>query len=287
MIKLTQVSKRVGTFCLRDINLELPKGYMIGLIGANGSGKTTLLHILMGLYQPNAGQVEILGKTFSEDERLLHDITGVVLQERLYEDYMTLQENANYYGKFYSKYDEPYFLQLIKKYGLDPKQKYKHLSKGEELKFQFAFALAHYPKLLLLDEPTGNFDPEFREEFLAAVKDFIRDGEHTVILATHLTDDLDKMADYLVYLENGTVLLATDIETLRENYRIVAGENYKMQLLPEKRIIYMEQGAFATKALVRHRKIDTYEMSYTVTIPTIEEFMYFVTKRNIEKKIIN
>ena len=210
MIKLTQVSKRVGTFCLRDINLELPKGYMIGLIGANGSGKTTLLHILMGLYQPNAGQVEILGKTFSEDERLLHDITGVVLQERLYEDYMTLQENANYYGKFYSKYDEPYFLQLIKKYGLDPKQKYKHLSKGEELKFQFAFALAHYPKLLLLDEPTGNFDPEFREEFLAAVKDFIRDGEHTVILATHLTDDLDKMADYLVYLENGTVLLATD-----------------------------------------------------------------------------
>ena len=87
------------------------------------------------------------------------------------------------------------------------------------------------------------------------------------------------MADYLVYLESGTVLLATDIETLRENYRIVAGENYKMQLLPEKRIIYMEQGAFATKALVRHRKIDTYDMSYTVSAPTIEEFMYFVTKR--------
>lgn len=279
MIRISQVSKLLGTFTLKNINLEIPQGYIIGLIGANGCGKTSLLHILMGLYKPNSGEVELMGKNYKENEDELHDMIGIVLQERLYEDHMTLQENAAYYGRFYSAYDEKYFLQMLESYGLDAKKKYKQLSKGEELKFQFAFALAHHPKLLLLDEPTGNFDPEFRDEFLSALKDFIADGEHTVILATHLTDDLDKIADYIIYMENGSILLATDIEDIRSRYRIVAGEDYRMKLLPEQRIIHMEKGEFATKALIRHRKVDEYDLSYTVSVPTIEEFMYFITKR--------
>ena len=115
---------------------------------------------------------------------------------------------------------------------------------------------------------------------MKSLKDFIADGEHTVILATHLTDDLDKMADYIIYMENGSILTAMDIEELRSKYRIIAGEDYRMKLLPEQRIIHMEKGEFATKALIRHRQIDTYDSSYTVNAPTIEEFMYFVTKRN-------
>ena len=280
MIKLNKIRKLIGTFYLRDITLEIPEGYIIGLIGANGCGKTSLLHVLMGLYKQDSGEIELMGMKYPEDEAKLHDQIGVVLQERLYEDYMTLQENAAYYGRFYSNYDEAYLLELLKNYDLDPKQKYKGLSKGEELKFQFAVALAHHPKLLLLDEPTGNFDPEFRNKFLKSLKDFIADGEHTIILATHLTDDLDKMADYLIYMEEGRVLTAMDIEELRSKYRIIAGEEYRMKLLPEQRIIYMEKGEFATKALIRHRLIDTYDACYTVSVPTIEEFMYFVTKRN-------
>lgn len=279
MIKLNKVEKLLGTFRLKDIILDIPTGYIIGLIGANGCGKTSLLHILMGLYQPNEGEVELMGLNYKEHEDELHDMLGVVLQERLYEDHMTLQENAAYFGRFYSQYDERYFLQMLERYELDAKKKYKSLSKGEELKFQFAFALAHRPKLLLLDEPTGNFDPEFRDEFLTSLKDFIADGEHTVILATHLTDDLDKIADYIIYMEKGSILLATDIEDIRTRYRIVAGEDYRMKLLPEQRIIHMEKSDFSTKALVRHRKIDEYDASYIVSVPTIEEFMYYVTKR--------
>ena len=279
MIKLSHISKYIGHFKLADISLGIPEGYIIGLIGANGCGKTSLLHILMGLYKAETGEMELLGMHYPEDEAKLHDAMGVVLQERMYEDYMTLQENADYYGRFYSNYEEAYFLKLIKSYGLDPKKKYKGLSKGEELKFQFAFALAHHPKLLLLDEPTGNFDPEFREEFLGALKNFIADGEHTVVLATHLTDDLDKIADYIIYMERGHILTAMDIEELRSRYRMIAGEDYRMKLLPKERVIHMEKGEFSTKALLRHRPIDSYDISYTVSIPTIEEFMYFVSKR--------
>lgn len=264
---------------LRDVTFEIPCGYIIGLIGANGCGKTSLLHVLLGLYQPHSGELEIMGKSYPSDEQKLHDMIGVVLQERLFEDAMTLHENAKFYGRFYSNYDEPYFLQLLKTYDLDDKKKYKNLSKGEELKFQFAFALAHYPKILILDEPTGNFNPEFRAEFLKTLKDFIKDDEHTVILATHLTDDLDKIADYLIYMEDGYVLFATDIEELRSRYRMVAGDDYKMNLLPQKSIIHIEKNAFSTKALLRHHKISEYDKQLTVTIPTIEEFMYFVSKR--------
>ena len=285
MIKLDKVRKLIGNFMLRDVSLEIPEGYIIGLIGANGCGKTSLLHVLMGLYKPDSGNVELMGMQYIHEEAKLHDSIGVVLQERLYEDYMTLQENAVYYGRFYSNFDEAYLLELLETYGLDPKRKYKGLSKGEELKFQFACALAHHPKFLILDEPTGNFDPDFRDEFLKSLKDFIADGEHTVILATHLTDDLDKMADYIVYMEDGKILTAMDIEELRSRYRIVAGEDYRMKLLPENRIIHMEKGEFATKALIRHREIDTYDGSYTVSAPTIEEFMYYVTKRDRRNEI--
>ena len=279
MIKLNNVKKLLGTFQLRDITLDIPSGYIIGLIGANGCGKTSLLHVLMGLYQPNSGDVELMGKSYSNQDDEIHDMLGVVLQERLYEEHMSLQENAAYFGRFYSQYDEKLFLQMLERYGLEPKKKYKHLSKGEELKFQFAFALAHRPKILLLDEPTGNFDPDFREEFLMVLKEFIADGEHTIILATHLTDDLDKIADYIIYMEKGSILMATDIEDIRSRYRIVAGEDYRMKLLPENKIVHMEKNEFSTKALVRHRKIDEYDGGYSVSVPTIEEFMYYVTKR--------
>lgn len=278
MVKLEQVYKHLGDFSLQDINIELPKGYICGLIGENGAGKTTLLHLIMGLYKPAKGELAVMGKSFTEDEAVIHDDMGVVLQEKLFEDYMTLQENASYYGRHYSAYDEEYFLQLLKRYELEPNRKYKQLSKGEELKFQFAFALAHHPRLLILDEPTGNFDPEFREEFLKDLKDFIADGERSVILATHLTEDLDRIADYIIYLEDGKVLLSQDIEELRDSYRLICGEAYKIRLLPKGNIVYMENGEFGARALIQHRRRFVYDKEVTVTRPTIEELMYFMTK---------
>lgn len=278
MLQVSNVSKKLGTFQLQNMNIELPAGYIMGLIGPNGSGKTTLLHLLMGLYKADEGEITIFGKQYENDEHAIHEEIGVVLQERLFEDYRTLQENADYYGKYYANYEAEQMRSYLEEFELDPNRKYKGLSKGEELKFQFAFALAHKPKLLLLDEPTGNFDPEFREEFLKELKNFIADGEHSIILATHLTEDLDQLADYIVYLEKGEQLLAMDIETLHDTFRMVAGDAYKIRTLPQENIIHMEEGTYGAKALVRHRRRFLYT-GLTVTEPTIEELMYFITKR--------
>lgn len=282
MIQITGVTKKLDKFSIKDISLEIPDGYITGVIGLNGAGKTTLFHLMLGLYVPDQGEIVIDGMKYADQERAIREKTGVVLQERLFEEYETLEGNAAMYGRYYGNYQDGKMHGLMQQFGLNPKQKYKTLSKGEELKFQFAFALAHNPKLLLLDEPTGNFNPEFREIFWQQLRDFIADGEHSVILATHLTDDLDRMADYIIYMEKGEILLDSDIERIRTEYRMIQGENYKVKLFPSDYVIAMEEGAYGAKALVRHKKRFDYANLVT-SAPTIEELMYFMTKRKNQK----
>ena len=278
MIKLEGVSKQLDKFSVKDISLTIPDGYITGLIGRNGAGKTTLFHLILGLYRPDVGSITINGMQYDDSERAIREQLGVVLQERLFENDMTLEANAQLYGQYYPTYKSNLMQELLQEFELKGDQKYKTLSKGEELKFQFAFALAHEPKILLLDEPTGNFDPEFREIFWQKLHEFIADGSHSVVLATHLTDDLDRMADYLIYMDNGKIHLAEDIETIRGNYRIIQGENYKLRRFHPDYVIALEEGNYGGKALVRHKKRFDYD-GFAVSPPTIEELMYFMEKQ--------
>lgn len=278
-IEFADVKKKSGNFTLGELQFDIPAGYIIGLIGPNGSGKTTLLHLLMGLYNPSEGEIKVDGMTYEDGEKVLLDNLGVVLVEDLFEGSLTLLENGRDYGKYYSRYEEKILIEYLGRFDLNPNQAYRKLSKGQKLKFQLAFALAHKPKLLVLDEPTGNFDPSFRDEFFRILKEFMADGEKSVILATHITEDLDRVADYIIYLEKGKQMFAGDVETLRESYRIVVGENYKIKLLAPEKIIHTEEGAYGTKALVKHTRRSLYDKEVTVMVPTIEELMYFMTKR--------
>lgn len=279
MVQVKDVSKHLGSFHIRNISFELPAGYIMGLIGPNGAGKTSLIHLLLGLYRPEEGEILIDGMDYQSKEREIRELIGTVLLEEMFDRGLTLGQNADYYGSYYKEYDRQVLESYLKRFGLTLERKYGKLSKGEELKFQLAFALSHGAKLLLLDEPAGNFDPEFRKEFFTVLKEFIADGTRSVIISTHLTEDLDRMADYITYLEKGQCLIATDIETLRDSYRLVTGEPYKIKLIPQENIIHTEEGAYGTKALVRHRRRYHYDSELAVTVPTIEELMYFMTKR--------
>ena len=279
VIEVKQLKKQLGKFSLGEMSFELPMGYIIGLVGENGAGKTTLLHLLLGLYQPDGGQVNVLGECYEQAEAQIRQQLGFVLQERLFIDHETLISNADIYGTYYEKYDRELLKDYLEEFGLDPEKKYRKLSKGEELKFQFAFAMSHKPKVLIMDEATGNFDPKFREKFLEHIKDFIKDGDRSVLLATHLTQELEQMADYIMYIEKGKLLFSYDIETLRSRYRVVTGEEYKIKLLPKDKMICMEKGKLSTRAFIRYRRHYAYDKELTLTVPTIEEVMYFITKR--------
>lgn len=279
ILQMKNVTKRLGSFRIKNISFELPEGYIMGLIGPNGAGKTSLIHLILGLYRPMEGEILIDGMDYRSKEREIRELIGTVLLEEMFDRGLTLGQNADYYGEYYRAYDRQILENYLKRFGLVLERKYGKLSKGEELKFQLAFALSHGAKLLVLDEPTGNFDPEFRREFFEVLKEFIADGTRSVIISTHLTEDLDRMADYITYLEKGKCLIAADIEELRESYRLVTGETYKIKLIPQENIIHVEEGTYGTRALVRHRRRYNYDGALAVAVPTIEEFMYFMTKR--------
>lgn len=276
VVTLQNISKRLGSFSLTDISLSLPGGYITGLIGQNGAGKTTLLRILLGLYRPDAGNVRIDGRSYRDQEIWIRERTGAVLLEELFERGLTLRENGAVYGRFFPRYRQELFEDFLVRFALTPERRCSDLSRGERLKLQLAFALSHDARLLVLDEPTGNFDPEFRRAFFEVLKEFIADGERSVVLATHLTDDLDRIADYIVYLENGRSLFAGDVETLRAQYRIAEGDGYRLRALPGESVIYMQEREHGARALVRGMVSDP---GLTFRAPALEELMYFLSKR--------
>lgn len=279
MIEVRGLSKKLKNFQLDNLSFTIPTGYICGLIGQNGAGKTTLLHLLLGLYQTDEGELLFDGMTYANEEKRIHNKIGTVLTEELFDASLSLVQNGDAYGRYYDAYDKKAMEDYLELFGLEKNRKFGRLSKGEKLKCQFAFALSHDARLLILDEPTGNFDPEFREQFFKILKEFIADGSRSVVLATHLTEDLDCMADYLIYLEKGKQVFAGDIEAFRDSYRIVSGEAYKIKLLHKEKIIHMEENSYGAKALVVHSRLNHYDRELQVVYPSIEEFMYFYTRR--------
>lgn len=277
MVHLEQVYKAIGSFSLRDISFDLPEGYICGLIGENGAGKTTLLHILAGLYKADKGTLSLFGKDYLQHEAWAKQQIGTVFHGDWFVSGDSLVKNADGYGRFYERYDGKLLRTYLSEFQLDAKRKYKDLSKGEQLKFALAFALSHQPKLLLLDEPSANFDREFREQFHHILREFISDGTKSVILSTHITSDVERFADYILFLQRGKQQLFGDIETIRADYRMVFGETYKIRLLKDS-IIYMgDEEDGQCSALVKNcRKIAEKELKQWE--PSVEELMYGMTK---------
>lgn len=279
MIKILDVDKSFGRFAINNVSLELQSGYLYGIVGRNGAGKTTLLNMLLGLIKPDSGELTIDGLNYQENEKEIHDIFSEVLVDELLDSTLSVSENGRFYGALYSGFDLQQYLNLCDSFDLDINKHFGKLSKGQKLKCQFAFALACNSKYLILDEPTANFDPEFRRKFFEAIREYMKNGENTVIMATHLTDDLDREADYLIFMDKGSVVFSGDIETFRDSYRIVAGEKYKLKLIDSSKMIYLEEREYGgAKALVKHKKHDNYDSEIKSASPTIEEFMYFYCK---------
>lgn len=275
ILTTTNLRKKLGTFTLNDLHFELPAGYICGLIGENGAGKTTLLQILAGLYEYE-GTIRLCGKEYRANQAELQQEIGCVFHQEWFDEGDSLITNSRHYGTYYKNYDEVLLKSCLDRFQLDAKKPYRKLSKGEKLKFAFAFALAHHPKLLLLDEPSASFDPAFREAFHQILREFTADGTKSVILSTHITSDVERFADYLLFLKDGRQILYGDIETVRNQYRMVAGENDQLKAFGG-RLIYMEKTSVGSRALVEN-KCETYDSTLKVWEPSVDELMYYLTK---------
>ncbi len=191
---------------------------------------------------------------------------------------LTGSEIEKFMSRLYKNWDEPLFYQLLKQFKINPAKKVKELSRGMKMKLSIAIALAHHPKLLILDEPTSGLDPIVRDEILDLFLHFMEEEEHTILFSSHITSDLEKIADSITFIHEGEIVFSESKDVLLYEYAIWKGSQQELKDLPEDAIVRMRQGIYGVEALVRKNRIHSI---FPTTRPTIEELMVFLTKGDI------
>lgn len=218
-IALKGVRKEYGEFALRDIDLELPVGQVMGLVGVNGAGKSTLLRLLMGLVRADGGEVEVSGQRLPQAQAAAKRDIGYASDDmRLYRG-QTLRWHMDFIRSTYSRWDEAYAQDLLKRFDLKPQQKLGGFSHGQRVKALLLLIFARHPRLLLLDEPTTGLDPVARGEVLDALADVLRDEQRSILFSSHNTADIEQIADSITFLHGGRIVASRDKESFLDNWR--------------------------------------------------------------------
>ena len=276
--------RSIQSFSLKNFDFTIEPGYIVGMIGCNGSGKTTLIHTILGVFQPDEGEIIVDGHDRKQEAYEAKQEIAFVTDEMIFPIGMTAVDIGKCFGPCYRAFDYKKYISLCERFQIPLKKIMKKLSTGMKIKVQLAFAMARDAKLYVFDEPSAGLDPVFRRELMDYFFEIVADGDKSILLSTHLTEEMDRIADYITYIEKGKELFSVDIETLHDTYRIVQGETYKLRLLRKEDVIYLEEGKYMSKALIRYYPKHPYDSVLTLTVPTIEELMYFMTKRGKKEK---
>ncbi len=222
-LKAEGLSKKYKGFWLKDISLDIPPGSILGLLGKNGAGKTTMIKILAGHTPKNSGKIWVNGMDMGKAQVEAQSQIGFVLDGPMFLETRSLWGNGMAFGRFYPGFTAEGWKKWLSVFGLQGTAKLRELSKGERVKFQFAFAVAHHPRVLLLDEPTGNLDPVSRKEFLDILLDVVEEEQISVLFSSHITSDLEKTADQIALLEQGKLLYTGSMERLLGRFCLIKG----------------------------------------------------------------
>jgi len=224
ILEVSGLNKSFTDFSLSDVNFALPKDCITGFIGINGAGKTTTIRTILGLSKKDSGEITIFGKDMKKAEHEIKNRIGVVLDEGCFYDDLTMGEMKGVIAPSYSSWKEKAYKDYMDRFSLNPKQKISTLSKGMRMKFSLTLALSHEADLLIMDEPTSGLDPLVRSELLGIMADYMKQGSKGVFFSTHITSDLDKIADMLILIHGGRILFEHEKDFLLDNFRLVKGD---------------------------------------------------------------
>ncbi len=278
-IEIRKLKKKYDdNFELGEINLDIPSGYVIGLIGENGAGKTTLIKSILSIINIDSGDIKIFNKN-NKDEYLVKEDIGVVLDGMFFPEIMTINDINIVMKSIYKNWDSELFNKYLRKFKLSKSKKIKELSKGMRKKLEIVTALSHHPKLLILDEPTSGLDPVVRNDILEIFLDFIRDEEHTILFSTHITSDLEHIADKIVFIDNGKVILNENKDELLDNYGALKCSIDSFSKIDKDDIIRYKKNKYNYEILVSDRnKISKKYKDCVVDKITLEDLMILVIK---------
>ncbi len=273
-IELKHLSKSYPGFELKDLNLTLPAGTIMGLVGENGAGKSTTMKLLLGMIRPDGGSINVLGESDLRARPQIKEEIGVVMEDVSFPTIMKIDEIGKVMAGIYRNWDAAEFARMVKVLRIPEDKKFFEMSRGNRMKTGFACALAHHPRLLLLDEGTSGLDPVVRDELLDILMDFTRDENHSILMSSHIVSDLEKACDYVCFVHDGRILLTEEKDLIREQYG-------KLQVTPEQlaeldpaAIIGRRTTPYGTEVIVRKDRIPALD-----TQPVdIEELFVFMVK---------
>lgn len=273
-IEIKDLIKQFDNFMLGPINLTIPKGTIVGYIGQNGAGKSTTIKLLLGLLNKDSGEIKILDE-INPNSVALKDKLGIVFDDLLVPEEMTLVDVEKFCSRVYSKWNKNSFYKFKEKFNLPEKKIIKNYSRGMKMKLSMAVALSHSAELLILDEATSGLDPIVREEILDLLLDFMQDENHTILISSHILSDLEKVADYIAFINDGKILFMETKDELKENYGICTLSNEEVASIDEEAIVGRRIHSFGQELLVKKNLIPN---SIIFQKPSIEDIMIYFVK---------
>ncbi|OZI11117.1 sodium ABC transporter ATP-binding protein [Bacillaceae bacterium SAS-127] len=284
VIELQHVNKSFNGFQLKDFSMTVKKGFVTGFIGGNGVGKSTTIKMMMNLLQPDSGTISIFGLNYKEHEKEIKQRIGFVFDKNIFYEDLTLAEMKRIIKPCYLNWDDHLFDYYVKTFELPLNKKIKSFSKGMMMKASLTMALSHHAELIIMDEPTSGLDPMFRRELLDVLHNLMQDGEKTIFFSTHITTDLDRIADYITFIHKGEHIFTKEFYQIEEEYAIVKGGIELLDRDTEQEFIAIRQSTHGFEALTANKaRIENiFRDMVLIEKPTLEEIMFY-TKKGAEQ----
>ena len=274
IIEIKNLTKEYPGFKLDNISFNIPKGSIMGLIGENGAGKTTTIKLILNIISKDKGKIKIFDKDNILKEIEVKEDIGVVLDDSFLSLYLSVTDINKIMKNFYNNWDSDLYFSYLKQFDLENKKIIKDFSSGMKMKLKIAIALAHHPKLLILDEPTSGLDPIFRNELLNIFRDFVSDDEHSILFSTHITSDLEHVADYITFIHQGKIIFSLDKDVLTDEFGLVKCNSKDFLRFDKEDYIKYQELNYHYRVLVKDRK--RFKAKYdikTIDKPSLEDIM--------------
>lgn len=254
VIELKGVSKDYGDFKLDDVSFSVPEGSVCGFIGQNGAGKTTTIQIILDAINRDSGEVYVFGKSMDKDSAALRENIGVVFDEMGFHDFLNARQINTIMKNVYKNWNQEKYFEYLKLFSLPTKKACGSFSRGMRMKLQIATALSHNAKLLIMDEPTSGLDPIVRNEMLQIFREYVVEEDHTILLSSHITGDLEKLADEVVFIDGGKIVLKGNKDEILEKHGILRCKKDELKNISESLLVSAETSSLGAEVLVNDRK---------------------------------
>ena len=254
VIELKNVKKDYGDFVLDNISFSVPTGSVCGFIGQNGAGKTTTIQIILDAIKRDGGEVYVFGKNIDEGMAELKEDIGVVFDEMGFHDFLTPKQINTVMKNIYKNWDEDAFFGYLKRFSLPAKKECGKFSRGMRMKLQIATAMSHKAKLLIMDEPTSGLDPIVRNEIIQIFREFVIDEEHSILLSSHITSDLEKIADEVVFIDAGKIVLSGNKDEILEKHGILRCKKDEVNEISNSLIVDIDVSSMGAEILINDKK---------------------------------